>query len=81
MNDFMKNIPNPEPWILRAQAKGQVKAGAYKKTLCPHPVSAVDQFVDQEPGRVDRPTNLFQCSICNSFLWLVDPHGTEAKDG
>jgi hypothetical protein len=42
---------------------------------------AITQFVDEEPGREDRPTNLFTCDMCGNHLFIVDAHGVPAADG
>ena len=83
MSDALKHINNPEPFIVRAREAGRARDGALPKTLCPHPVSAVEQYVDDDGlvGRNGRPTNLFQCMLCNNLLRLVDFHGKEATDG
>lgn len=77
----MKYIDNPDPRILRLQAQTQAKHNEYPTTACPHPASAIGQFIDEEAGRAGRPTNLFQCDICKTLLWLVDPYGKTATDG
>jgi hypothetical protein len=62
---------------------GRAAAGEVRKTGCPHPMSAVGQFMDDMPGvdRSGRPTNLFECTICRNLLRLVDWNGNEAVDG
>jgi len=83
LSDILKHIPNPEPMIIRAREAGRAESGALAPTLCPHPISAVLQYVDDDGtvGRDGRPTNLWQCTVCNHLLRLVDFHGTEASDG
>lgn len=83
MSDALKYINNPDPMIVRAREAGRAKAGDLPKTLCPHPVSAIGQYVDDDGavGRDGRPTNLFACTLCNHLLRLVDFHGNEAMDG
>lgn len=79
--DIVKHIANPEAYALRSSARAAAKDGRAQPTGCPHPVSAIVQFVDEEPGRVGRPTNYFQCELCHTPLWLVDPFLNEAQDG
>lgn len=77
----IKPLVNPEASILRNKEVAAAKDGRLPPTLCPHPLSAVIQWVDKEPGREDRPTNFFQCQACNRNLFLVDAHGRAAVDG
>ena len=73
----------PEPWLKRKQAVEAAKRGEYPKTDCPHPVSRavwMEDFVT-ESDRIGRPTNWFECEVCHSILFLVDPYGTVASDG
>lgn len=75
--EMVKAVEHPEPYLLRRQYIGQARAGEYPKTLCPHPVQAVQQFVDD---KTNQQANLFVCSVCNSALWLTDPYGKAAAD-
>lgn len=77
--DIVRHIVNPDTWILRNQERARAKLT--KPSVCPHPLSAIEQFVDEEPGRAGRPTNLYQCVACKSLLRLVDFWGQEAADG
>lgn len=82
MSDIIKNIPRPDPRIMRAREAARGRAGEIPDKGCPHPTSAIEQFVDEEPGaRYYRPTNLFQCTLCNQLLRLVDYNGRDATDG
>lgn len=83
MTDILRHIENPDPEILRRKEEARARSGAVVTNGCPHPMSAVEQFVDDDPGtsRNARPTNLFLCGVCRNFLRLVDFNGTEAKDG
>lgn len=77
------NLATPEPWIKRKQAVDQAKKGIYPKTECLHPISMVVQMYDHvnEADRHGRPTNWFECEVCHSMLFLVDPYGRTAQDG
>ncbi len=76
----IRHIAQPEADLMRKSEVAAVRAGK-PDNQCPHPVSAIEQYVDKVPGRVDRPTNLYQCTICHDTLWLVNPHGRAASDG
>jgi hypothetical protein len=77
--EIVKQVRNPDVWILRNQELARARKAP--PPSCPHPFSALEQFVDEEPGRAGRPTNLFSCRICHSILWLSDAWGKEAADG
>lgn len=79
----IKNIADPEARIMRAKLKAQAAAGVIKKTGCPHPVSALQQYID-DTGYVHRegkPINLLVCTICKTELRIVGYDGVEAMDG
>lgn len=81
--DLIKHIEHPEPYLARRKAALAARSGQYPNTGCPHPVTAVQQFFD-DAGTTDRqarPTNLMECTLCHSLLWLVDPYGKAAQDG
>lgn len=78
---IIRPISNPEADTLRKMEIGRAKDGRLPKSPCPHPASAVELYVDEEPGRAGRPTNLFHCGICKNLLFLVDAHGQTASDG
>lgn len=79
----IKNIPDPDPRILRMQYAGKQKAGEIQPTGCSHPCSALEQMVDDMGyvHRQGRPTNLLYCSICKVPLRIVAYDGVEAADG
>ena len=80
----LEHISHPEASSFRAKTRVHARAGELPagQKMCAHPVPAIQQFVDEAPGRdIDRPINLFQCSLCNATLWLVDGFGKEANDG
>jgi hypothetical protein len=81
-DDILKYIDSPDPAIIRAREASRGKDGVVPKTACPHPASAIDWVIDDDP-RIKRkmPTNLFVCSLCKQFLRLVDYNGKEAIDG
>lgn len=84
MDSTVKNLSGAEidPRLWRAKEKARAAAGELPQTACPHPISAIEQFVDEEPGaRYYRPTNLFMCTICKQMLRLVDFNGKDAIDG
>lgn len=83
MSDFVKRIDSPDAAVVRMRELARAKAGKVVNTGCPHPVSAIEQFVDDAGyvGRNDKPVNLFMCTICSSLLRLVDYNNTEAQDG
>lgn len=80
-NAIISPVHNPEAKILRDQAVAAAKDGRLPPTPCPHPLSAIIQWVDEEKGREGRPTNLFECRQCGRNLFLVDAHGKTAVDG
>lgn len=82
-SEIFKHIPNPEPSTERRLAKIRAKAGEIppNQALCPHPISAAGQFMDERPGRSPVHTNLFQCGVCKAMMFLVDGSGKEASDG
>lgn len=75
--DLIKQVEHPEPYLLRRQYINHARSGEYPKTNCPHPVQTVHQYVDD---KTKRQANLFACGVCNSALWLTDPHGVAAAD-
>src|SRR4051812_44773460 len=91
IRDFDKNttvlrhVHNPEAMIMWDSAIASAKRGEYmlRGLECPHPISSMRQFEDAEVevNRKGRPTNLWQCGICNSLLALVDPYGRRGSDG
>ncbi len=82
-DQVLRHIPNPEAHLLREKAYLAAQAREYPRKGCPHPISAIEQYLDDDPSahRESRPTNLFECSICHSLLWLVSPYGEAASDG
>lgn len=78
---IIRHIANPEADTLRRQEIERAKAGTLVNVGCPHPLTAISQFADEEAGREGRPTNLFQCDVCRALLFLVDAHGQTASDG
>lgn len=79
--ELAKQLTNPESVILWGKQVAAAKDGRLPPTECPHPMSAIDLYVDEEAGREGRPTNLFECTICHRLLRLVDAHRKEATDG
>jgi len=79
--DIVKQVVNPESYLLWAKQVAAAKDGRMPPSACPHPLSAVEIYVDDTPGREDRPTNLFECTICHRLLRLFDAHGKESSDG
>lgn len=79
---LLKNINNPQAFIMRDKASAAAARGEYPDSGCPHPVRLMNQFVDEDPGthRSGRELNLFECGLCHALLWLVDPYGREAMD-
>ena len=82
-DELVKPIYNPEAWALRNQAQGAANRGEYPKKDCKHPFAYLEQYVDTDPSvkRKELPTNLFECTVCHSLLWLVDPYGNVKSDG
>ncbi len=68
----------PDAQLMRKTAVMEAKDKPASQ--CHHPLGAVQQFVDEEPGRPNVPVNLWQCSICSEFIWLVDSHGKAVAD-
>jgi hypothetical protein len=83
VSDSLKHLPSPDPRIVRARLKAAAKAGEIPVSPCPHPVSAIQQYIDEVAtrDRYSRPTNLFECMLCHQQLRLVDFNGKDAKDG
>lgn len=79
----IRTIPDPDPKILRMQYANKQRAGEFKPTGCPHPISAMEQAVDDTgyAHRHHRPTNMFFCSICKTPGRLVMYDGVEPSDG
>lgn len=77
------NLATPEPWLMRKKAVEAAKRGEYPKSECMHPASQMLWMHDHvnERDREGRPVNLFECGICHSQLFLVDPYGKAASDG
>lgn len=78
----IKHHNNPDPVLARLREQARAKAHAIAYKGCPHPVSAISQFVDRTgtTERYDRPTNLFQCELCGNLLRLTDFYNNEASD-
>lgn len=84
MSDIsIKNIVQPEAEVLRLQYAGQFNSGQRPVTGCPHPISAIQHFVDDtgETKRNGRPINLLICTICQTEGRLVMFDGVTACDG
>jgi hypothetical protein len=81
--EFVKPITNPQAWIMRDKARAAAARGEYPNNGCPHPVALMNQYVDDDltVGRKGEELNVFECGLCHSILWLVDPYGNEAQDG
>src|SRR4051794_7549264 len=81
--ESLLKVDRPEPWIKRKQAVDAAKQGTYPIKQCQHPVSRINQFFDHvnDADREGRPTNLFECEVCHSLLFLADPYGRVASDG
>jgi hypothetical protein len=82
-DEIVKPIHNPEAYALRSQAVGRANRGELKRTDCQHKQAYLNQYIDEDPGvkRSGRPINLYECGICHTLLWLVDPWGRVAGDG
>lgn len=82
MPDYLKQIDDVDPVTFRAQWWADALAGRLKPRInnCPHPKSSLEEYVDEAPGREDRPVNLYRCSLCNLPLALADPFGRFAAD-
>jgi hypothetical protein len=68
-----------EPRLKRVQLVQQALEGSLPTTECPHPISRIGQFYDDEHGGKEF-VNLFECQDCHTTLWLSDPHGKDAAD-
>lgn len=82
-DELVKRIVNPEGWAIRNKARGAANRGEYPKKDCHHPFAYLEQYEDTDPSvlRSGLPINLFECRICQTLLWLVDPYGNEKSDG
>jgi len=81
-DDLVKPIYNPEAYVVRDKARAAASRGDMPRTQCTHPLWQIKQFVDYDPAvnRKDRPLNLFECQVCHTPLWLVDPWGKMVGD-
>lgn len=70
---------NTDAQLLRKSAVTEARGGR-PAPVCDHPLHAVEQFVDEQPGMHPRAVNLWQCTICHEFIWLVDSHGKAVAD-
>lgn len=79
---LLKPIYNPEAFIMREKVRGAASRGELPKTGCRHPLAQIMQFVDDDPTvkRNSLPVNLFECGICHTLLWFVDPYGEPISD-
>lgn len=80
--DTIKPIYNPEAFVLRSKAKAAAERGEIQKSGCPHPISQIEQYMDDDPlrKREGKMVNLFECGACHMLFWLVDPWGDPVSD-
>lgn len=81
-DELVRAIHNPEAFAMREKAKGAANRGELPRTECRHPLSYLRQFIDEDSSvkRRSRPVNLFECGVCHTPLWLVDPWGGVVSD-
>lgn len=82
-DEIVRPIYNPEAWVARDKAAAAAKRGDYPRRECRHPYAYLEQYVDDDPGmnRKGKPINLYECGMCHTLLWLVDPFGQPKSDG
>lgn len=81
-DETLKPIYNPEAWVMRDKARSQALNGKVQKTGCRHPLALLKQYVDEDPSlkRHGNPVNLFECGVCHTPIWFVDPWGEALSD-
>jgi len=79
---LVKPITNPEAFVLREKARGMADRGEIPRTACRHPLSRIQQYIDDDPVvlRKGNPVNLYECGVCHILLWMVDPWGNPVGD-
>lgn len=79
---LIKPIYNPEAFVFREKLRGAATRGDLKRTACRHPLAYLQQYIDDDPAvtRDGKPVNLFECGVCHTALWLVDPWGDPIGD-
>lgn len=78
LDDVLKEVKDPEPWVLRDQWVAKANRGQVPYTDCEHPMSAIEATWDTIR---DQPANIFICRACGFPLFLTDPVGKMAKEG
>lgn len=78
--EVVKRIDHPEIYNLWSREVFAAKDGRLPPTECPHPISSMEQYEDEAPGREGRPTNLFACGLCHRSLRLFDAFGKAASN-
>lgn len=81
-DELVRPVRNPEAFVLREKYRGAATRGDLTRTGCAHPLSSLQQYVDDDPvvGRNGRPVNLFVCGVCSLPIWMVDPWGEPISD-
>lgn len=81
-DELVKPVYNPEAFVMREKYRGAANRGVMKRSECKHPLTRIFQFVDTDPAvlRNDNGVNLFECSICHTPIWFVDPWGEPISD-
>ena len=81
-DSVVKHIHNPEAWAIRDKLRGAANRGELAKTECTHPLAYLMQYIDDDPllTREGRPVNLFECGVCHTHVWFVDPWGKALSD-
>lgn len=79
---LLKNIQNPEAYVMREKMRGAANRGELQRTECTHPLDQIWQYSDDDPllTRNKKPVNLFECGVCHMMLWFADPWGNPISD-
>lgn len=81
-DELVRPIYNPEAFVMREKFRGQASRGELPRTECKHPLPYLQQYIDDDPlvKRNGRPVNLYECGVCHTPLWMVDPWGEPIGD-
>jgi len=82
-DQLVRPVYNPEAFVMREKFRGAASRGEIPRTRCQHPFQYMEQYTDDDPAvqRRGLPVNLFECGVCHTPFWLVDPWGGVVPDG
>lgn len=81
-DSLIKPIYNPEAFVMREKYRGAANRGTMPRSKCKHPLGTILQYEDTDPSVIRNATgvNLFECGVCHTPIWFVDPWGEPISD-